>query len=824
MNPRQLHGTCWVPSAQRAAFLSPCGLICRDVSLVGRVQEMAQVRLLLEGAAGGAGGVVVVTGPSGSGKSALVEAAVEEALRRGFCVARAAAGSGLPGRFVWAQLLRDADGAGALAESLLNNPRPLDLDAAARALTSDGPRLVVVEDLDRSGPEAVEFLSVLASRAGAASAAVIVTAAAPVGVGHELRLGGVSEEDLAAVVGEVPPEARHALWVVSGGLPGLARSLADKLAGLGEGDDPIAYLALQAAATAPFLEVDVRVVRLLETAADRASDDATRARVLARLARELLGDASAGPRRRALVDEALVCARRAGEPRILAEVLDARLHALWDPDAAADRLTSASEIMDLARACGDEPLGRQGLFWRFVALMEHGRIGEAESALAAFDREATLAGDGDAVMMAKARHAMLAILRGRFDEAERLTQKVGEDARRLESPDAEDVVGALRASIAAERDLSPGQEAVEQLLALARRRPGHFFEAQVAWILAEMGRTREAELELGRVLPRVLAGSGPRWLNAAADLATTAALVGKVEAARQLNVALAPYRGRLVLRAGAVSTWGPVNHRLGLLAAALGRLDDAVEHFEEAIAWEGEVGALPYLAHSRAALADVLSRRSALGDVEAAEEHRLRARSLAEGLGMTRLIERLGPSADEWTLTRDGDDWLLEAGPERARLRHSRGLQYLRALVASPGREISALDLVAGGPGLVASTTGPTLDDTARAAYRQRVSRLDADLDAADRAGDAAGAERLNAERQALLYELRRATGLGGRMRETTPEAERARVNVTRSLRATLERLSETAPRAASHLRASIRTGRACRYQPAPGGPARWRI
>ncbi|HLY36261.1 MAG TPA: hypothetical protein VKU35_06095, partial [Candidatus Limnocylindria bacterium] len=525
-----------------------------------------------------------------------------------------------------------------------------------------------------------------------------------------------------------------------------------------------------------------------------------------------------------LVDEALVCARRAGEPRILAEVLDARLHALWDPAAADDRLASASEIMDLARAGGDEARERQGLFWRFVALMEHGRVGEAESALAAFAREATTAGDANAAMMAKARHAMLAILRGRFDEAERLTQEVGEDARRLGSADADDVVGALRASISAERDPSAGSAAVEQLLALSRRRPGHFFEAQLAWILAEMGRKREADLELERVLPRVLAGSGPRWLNAAADLANAAAMVGNVDAAERLNQALAPYRGRLVLRAGAVSTWGPVSHRLGLLAATLGRLEEAVEHFEDAIAWEEGVGALPYLAHSLNALADALRRRSGLGDLQAASDHRGRARSIAEGLGMTTLLERLGSSADEWTLIRDGEDWLLEAGFERARLRDSRGLHYLRALVASPGREISALDLVADGAGLVGSTTGPTLDDAARAAYRQRVAALDEELDAADRAGNAGLAERLGAERQAVLGELRRATGLGGRARETTPEVERARVNVTRTLRATLERLAETAPRAAAHLQASIRTGRACRYQPAPGGPARWRV
>lgn len=168
--------------------------------------------------------------------------------------------------------------------------------------------------------------------------------------------------------------------------------------------------------------------------------------------------------------------------------------------------------------------------------------------------------------------------------------------------------------------------------------------------------------------------------------------------------------------------------------------------------------------------------------------------------------------------------WVLDAGGEHARLRDSRGLHYLRALLTAPGKDIRALDLVAGGAGLPGSGVGPALDATARDAYRARVADLTERLDAADRAGDRLAAERAEAERQALLTELRRAAGLGGRDRVVAPEAERARVNVTRTLRATIERVAAAAPRAASHLRASIRTGGACRYDPAPGGPSRWQL
>jgi hypothetical protein len=130
------------------------------------------------------------------------------------------------------------------------------------------------------------------------------------------------------------------------------------------------------------------------------------------------------PLSRAQVAEqvAALAARRAADPGALAAVLDARLYALWDPGGAQDRLAAGSEIIGLARAAGDDRRERQGQFWRFVALMELGRVGEAESALAAFGREAAAAGDTEATVQVTARHAMLAIVRGRFDDARRLTE------------------------------------------------------------------------------------------------------------------------------------------------------------------------------------------------------------------------------------------------------------------------------------------------------------------------------------------------------------------------------------------------------------------
>ena len=784
---------------------------------------MAEVEHLLGRAARGLGGVLAFTGPSGSGRSELALASAQEAARQGVEVLRAAAARGASGLSAWAQLLRDADAPEDLVARLLDDTGPLDPDAVASALVGGNRRLLVIDDVDDGGAESLRVLRAMAARVAPTRTVLVVTSVLPVGVGTELRLGGLTEDELGVVLPDLAPAARHGVWLASGGLPGVARSLAASLAESDGEVGPLVHIALTVSSQAEFLEVDGGLVRLLELALPQAPDSATRARLLARLARELLGDSSAGQRRRALADEGLKLARDSRVPGVLAEVLDARLHALWDPAAADDRLAAAAEIIGLARAAGDAARERQGMFWRFVALMELGRVSEAESALATFERAARTAGDGEAIVMASARHAMLATFRGRFDDAARLAEEVAVEGRRVALPDTDRLVASLREDISFYRDPTGEPSTVDELRALARRLPGHYIETLIAVRLVLAGRNAEAEAEMARVLPAVVTGSGPRQLGAIAMLTLVAARVGDAAAAARLRAALLPYRERLVVTGGAASCLGPAALFLGLLATQLGLLDEAVKSLEDAAFFAESVGALPVLALCAQASAGALDLRQAAGDREEAAACRARARAIARLLGAPGLPGRLETATGHWTLRRDGRDWLLEAGPEHARLRDSRGLHYLRALLAAPGSEIPALDLAAGGRGLVASDSGPLLDTAGREAYRHRIGELDSDLAGADRAGNRAAAERAASEREALIGELRRATGLAGRPRRATADDERARVNVTRTVRAAIEHITLAAPVAGTHLQSSIRTGTLCRYQPAPGGPANWR-
>ena len=654
------------------------------VQLVGRDRHLAELTRVLERTTSGSGAVVVVTGPRGAGKTELVNAGVSAARAMGFEVVRVAPVAGQPPLLLWAQLLRDAGGSEELAARLLHEPAPFDLDSAARHLAIGERRLLVVDDVEHAGPAATELLALVAARVANASTAVIASASRSLGIGQELVVDGLDESEFEAMFPDLEPSLSRALWAASRGLPGVGRSLAADV-DPADGDDAIALAALRAPSPAAFLNLDPGLIHLLEGALAGAHDAGVRARLMARLSR-LLGDSSAGARRRALADEALSLARRGGDRRALAEVLDARLHALWDPAGAEDRLTAASEIVDLARATGDDALERRGLFWRFMALMELGRIGEAESTLANFAAHAADVGDAEATVMVTARHAMLATMRGRFDEAGHLIEEVESTGRRLGVADTDRLVGTLRGAILFHRGGTPEEAAhgVEVVSQFARHFPGHFGEATAATILMGMGRERDAAAELERVLPRVLAGSGPRWLGAAAELAAVAAAVGDTPAAAALHNVLAPYRGKLVVWGGANTTAGPVEHFLGLLATQLGRPDEAIQDFEAAIAFDEAEGALPFVAHSLAGLAAALDRRGEAGDRSRAVAARQRARILAQQLGMAPLAAGLPGGADEWRLERDGANWVLEAAGEGVRLPDSRGLHYLRALLAAP--------------------------------------------------------------------------------------------------------------------------------------------
>ncbi|HEV3401436.1 MAG TPA: hypothetical protein VG078_06400, partial [Acidimicrobiales bacterium] len=97
-----------------------------------------------------------------------------------------------------------------------------------------------------------------------------------------------------------------------------------------------------------------------------------------------------------------------------------------------------------------------------------------------------------------------------------------------------------------------------------------------------------------------------------------------------------------------------------------------------------------------------------------------------------------------------------------------------------------------------------------------------AEIDEALGAGSDHRAEALQGELDQLVSQLARAFGLGGRSRRASSAAERARLNVTRALRAATGRVAEALPEAGSVLDRQLRTGLYCAYEPGDGDEVRW--
>lgn len=232
------------------------------------------------------------------------------------------------------------------------------------------------------------------------------------------------------------------------------------------------------------------------------------------------------------------------------------------------------------------------------------------------------------------------------------------------------------------------------------------------------------------------------------------------------------------------------------------------------------------------------------GDVDGARETFERVAAVADDLGeadlatraRTALSDLTGPSAaeslDSGSRRRagfrfDGTVWTLEFAGRTAHLPDAKGLRDLHQLLSNPGIEIPATDLLAAGgtPDVHAARRmggDPVLDETAKARYRDRLSRLDEEIERALARGSDDRAAELDSERAALLEELRDATGLAGRSRRLGDEAERSRKTVTARIRDTLRRLDDRHPELADHLRRTVSTGSSCRYQ--PDGTIRWQL
>ena len=599
------------------------------------------------------------------------------------------------------------------------------------------------------------------------------------------------------------------------------------------------------------LRVDARFVPLLEEALTAVTaagaDPSLRVKLMGRLAAGPWRDLPDRAPRIKLASEAVELARSLDDPATLAFSLEAYLGAIMGPvpDDLGQLFEVADEIERISTPGRDAEKILMTHVWRLLAHLFYGNMPRVVAERHAIARLAEQLRQGPENWFLNCTDAALAFFAGRFAEAEELAVRAYEAGRRAE-PYA---LFAFRLQMLWTR-MEQGREAEmagEFSDSMERFTVYPVWRAMAPRLLLAYGMEGEARRAFRETFPT------PRPINeeyllGASALADAAASLRERAAAASLYEELLPH-GNLTMGGIPDINIGSTYRVLGRLAHLLGRIDEAERHFVDAIEANDTMGARPWAAWARRQYASLLLERDAAGDRGRAAALLSHAREDARALGMVRLEREIAgidgvavaavpvEAGGGATFRLEGEYWSIVYEADAFRLRDSKGLHHLARLLAEPGRELHAMDLIGGsgdvdGSAFVGSTAGlhsdaddagPVLDDSAKRAYRDRLRDLDAEIEEARSWSDDERAARAEAERDALVQQLAGAVGLGGRDRRAASAAERARVNVTRAIKAALSRIAEQSPALGKHLEATIRTGTFCSYTPDPASQRSWR-
>ncbi|MGH2793276.1 MAG: ATP-binding protein [Actinomycetota bacterium] len=593
---------------------------------------------------------------------------------------------------------------------------------------------------------------------------------------------------------------------------------------------------------------DPHLVRLLEDGLDAlgGADHPQRVRLLARLSCALR-DSHDRQRSDDLSREAVEMAERIGDTATLAYALNGRFGAIWWPENPHERLEIGARFFTL-------PLADKELRFDAFQLMSacHFELGDMPRVREAIESGRRLAGElrqPSQWWLADSQEGLVALMEGRYADAETSI----EDYRKARHAQV-DAMSAYRGQLYLLRREQGRSEEVEDLVRAAIDEfpwyPAH--RCMLARLLVETGRTEEGRAlyeELTVDECSVLAKDN-EWILNVSLLAEICGLLNDRTRAPMLYDLLLPYRDRNA-HAHLEGSLGAVARMLAILSTVVERFDDAERHFEDAIERNRLMQAQPFVAWTLHALAVMLLRRRGAGDDQRAAVAAAEARAIARDVGMVLLDERLdalgipgephggrqvpiamGDSTD--LFVREGEYWSVVHDGKPIKLRDSKGMVYIARLLANPGREVHALDLI--GSDVPAAVRGrdddlsidpgngiPMLDEEAKRVYRARLRELEDEAEEARSWGDEERAARAVAERDALVEQLAGAVGLGGRDRKTSSAAERARVNVTRAIKAATVRIAEQSPALGEHLDATLRTGTYCSYSPDPRSGRAWK-
>ncbi len=404
--------------------------------------------------------------------------------------------------------------------------------------------------------------------------------------------------------------------------------------------DQLAMAALGFGGRAEFgMPKDPALIALLEegVAALGDRDDTLRSRLLSRLTGTAPYSESM-EMRQSFSLEAVELARRTGDPEALVVALGARCWALLGPDHVPERLALGTELVTVAERTRSKSAAFMGHEYRTTALLALGDIAGVDreiETLAAIARELRQPLE---LWFVTWFRACRALGDGRFEDAGRLIEEARELGRRAQHPGTALVENGLALFLAHEHGRS--EEFADRFELFTEHYPWaeRLLHLSSALSLTELGREEDARAAFELVAAHDFRDiqRDEHWMVIMVQLAAICTDLNDTRRAAVLYELLAPFRDRVAVHDLLRVYSGCVAHYLGLLAAALGRFDLAVEHLEEACDTHLRMGARPFVVRSQYEHARVLLARGRRQDAVKAQRLLRDAAEAARVMGMER--------------------------------------------------------------------------------------------------------------------------------------------------------------------------------------------
>ncbi|HTJ77126.1 MAG TPA: AAA family ATPase [Acidimicrobiales bacterium] len=327
-------------------------------------------------------------------------------------------------------------------------------------------------------------------------------------------------------------------------------------------------------------------------------------------------------------------------------LLRARYAALAGPERSADRLVAADAMVAMAVDTGDENQVAEARGRRFLALLELGRLADAE-----FERSA------HAALVARLDRPALAYdvatwaaMRALVDGRPAVAGAASEEALALGGKAGDP--GTMASFLVQRWESALEWGTAEELVTVADEcdvlaaagGTAYAARAMAALALARAGQDELAAEELRRVAGRGLGtiSRDPERLHPLVALAEVAWTLGDARVAGAVGPLLDPLATQSVVVGRGLAWRGSAARACALCAAANGRWDDAARYIQLAVAAHRRAGALPLVARARYEESTILTGRGRRSDRRHAAEAAREASELADRFAMTWLGEALG--------------------------------------------------------------------------------------------------------------------------------------------------------------------------------------